>query len=243
MSKPALPRQRVLLIEAEAESRGLLHALLTHAGFQVTLATSGQEGLEQAALLPPAAIILDLLLPDRDGLQLCGDLCSWCAVPLIVLSTNNNAELKVQALDLGADDYITKPFDSGEFLARLRAVLRRARGDAVAPLLETGALRLDPAHRRVTVAGRAVELTPTEYELLRYLLANAGKVIPYATLLRVLWGDETGTAYTALRGSIAQLRRKIEPDLDRPFYIVTVPRVGYRFCEPSEPGSPAQGTR
>src|SRR5215208_835582 len=174
-----LPGRRILLIDAEAASHRLLHALLTEAGFQVMLAASGHEGLEQAALLPPAAIILDLLLPDRDGLQLCRELRSWCAVPLIVISTNHSAQLKVQALDLGADDYITKPFDSEEFLARLRAVLRRARGDAGAPVLETGALRLDQAHRRVTMAGRVVELTPTEYELLSYLMANAGKVITY----------------------------------------------------------------
>jgi len=238
MSQPAVPRKRLLLIAVEAESRGPLHALLTHAGYQVTHAASGHAGLEQAALLPPAVIILDLRLPDRDGLQLCGDLRDWCAVPIIVTSTDDNVQLKVQALDLGADDYITKPFDSEEFLARLRAVLRRTRGDAVAPLLETGALRLDQAHRLVTVAGRAVDLTPTEYELLRYFLAHAGKVITYPTLLRVIWGDEYTNAYATLRVFIAQLRRKIEPDRHRPRYIVTVPRIGYRLCGPSEPESP-----
>jgi len=198
MSKPALQATRILLIDAEAESRGLLHALLTHAGYQEILAASGHAGLEQAALLPPAGIILDLPLPDRDGLQLCRELGSWCTVPLLVISTNTCAPLKVQALDLGADDYITKPFDADEFLARLRAVFRRARGDAVAPVLESGAVRLDQAHRHVSVAGRAVDLTPTEYELLRYLLAHAGKVITYPTLLRVIWGDEYTNAYATL---------------------------------------------
>jgi two-component system KDP operon response regulator KdpE len=236
-----MERQRILLIDAEAATRGQLHALLTHAGFQVTLATSGHEGLEQAALLSPAVIILALRLPDLDGLQLCRELRTWCAVPIIVLSTNNDVPLKVQALNLGADDYITKPFDAEEFLARLRAVLRRAQGAAVAPVLETGALRFDQVHRHVSVAGRAVALTPTQYELLRYLLAHAGKVITYPTLLRVVWGDEYTNAFATLRVFIAQLRRKLEPDPNRPSYIVTVPRVGYRLCAPSEPGS--QGTR
>jgi len=231
--------QRILLIAAEAASRRLLHALLTQAGFQVTLAASGHEGLEQMTLLSPAAIILDLRLPDIAGLQLCQELCSWSDTPIIVTSTNDNVQLKVQALDLGADDCITMPFGSDEFLARLRAVLRRARRDAVPPLLENGALRFDQANRRVTVAGRDVSLTPTEYELLKYLMAHAGKVITYPTLLRVIWGDEYTNAYATLRVFIAQLRRKIEPDLNRPSYIVTVPRIGYRFCSQAEPG--AQG--
>jgi len=241
MNKPTRPGQRILLIAAEAESRSQLQALLTPAGYQVTLAAAGHEGLEQAALLPPAAIILDLQLPDRDGLRLCSDLCSWCAAPVIVISTVNQAPLEVRALDLGADDYVTKPFDGEEFLARLRAVLRRARGDGVAPVLENGALRLDQAHRHVSVAGRAVDLTPTEYELLRYLLAHAGKVITYPTLLRVVWGDAYTNAYATLRVFIAQLRRKLEPERDESSYIVTVPRVGYRLWAPSAPGSP--GTR
>jgi two-component system KDP operon response regulator KdpE len=207
----------------------------------VTLAASGHEGLEQTALLSPAAIILDMMLPDIDGLQLCREVRSWRTAPIIVISTNNDVQLTVQVLDLGADDYITKPFNSDEFMARLRSILRRAQGDTVAPLLETGALRLDQAHRHVTMAGQAVKLTPTEYELLRYLLAHAGKVITYPTLLRVIWGAEYTKAYALLRVFIAQLRRKIEPEPDRPSYIVTVPRIGYRLGGPSEPGSP--GTR
>src|SRR3954469_4086730 len=139
----------------------LLHALLTQAGFPVTLAASGQEGLEHTALRPPVAIILDLLLPDIEGLQLCRELRRWSDAPIIVLSTNDAAPLKVRALDLGADDYLTKPFDVDELLARLRAALRRAPAAAVAPLLEHGALRLDQARGRVTVAGREVALTPT----------------------------------------------------------------------------------
>src|SRR5215208_5593545 len=173
-SKPTMNGQRILLIDADGETRRRLHALLTEAGFEVTLAASGQEGLAQAALQSPAAILLDLMLPDRDGLQLCRELCSWRAAPLIVLSTNDDEQRKVQALDLGAEDYITKPFGSDEFLARLRVVLRRARPDVVPPILETGALRLDQAHRRVTVAGREVSLTPTEYKLLRYFMTHAG---------------------------------------------------------------------
>src|SRR5437016_2077466 len=130
--------QRILLIDAEAASRRLLHGLLTRAGFQVTLAASGQEGLEQVTLLSPAAIILDMMLPDIDGLQLCRELRSWSNTPIIAISTNTEVQLKVQALDLGADDYITMPFGSDEFMARLRVILRRTARDAVPPLLETG---------------------------------------------------------------------------------------------------------
>jgi two-component system, OmpR family, KDP operon response regulator KdpE len=186
----------------------------------------------------PVAIIVDPMLPDMEGLELCRELRRWSTTPLIVLSTNNNVQRKVHALDLGADDYITKPFDADEFLARLRAVLRRTAREAVAPILETGALRLDQAHRRVTVAGRQVPLTPIEYELLRYLMIHAGTVITYPTLLRVIWGDEYTNAYATLRVFIAQLRRKIDPDLKRPSYIVTVPRIGYRLSAPAEPASP-----
>jgi two-component system, OmpR family, KDP operon response regulator KdpE len=236
-----MERQRILLIEAAAETRGQLHTVLTHAGFQVTLAASGHEGLDQAALLSPTVILLDLLLPDLDGLQLCRELRSWCAAPLIVISTNNDVQLKVQALNLGADDYIIKPFDAEEIIARLRAVLRRTGREAVAPILENGALRLDQAHRRVTVTGREVPLTPTEYELLKYLMTHAGKVITYPTLLRVIWGDAYTSAYATLRVFIAQLRRKIEPDHNQPSYIVTEARIGYRFRSNVEPS--AQGAR
>jgi two-component system KDP operon response regulator KdpE len=228
-----MPGRRILLIDAEAATRRLLHALLTQAGFQVTLTASGYEGLEQAALLAPAAILLDLRPPDIHGLELCRELRRWSATPIIVLSINDNVQLKVQALNLGADDCITKPFDADEVIARLRAILRRTGREAVAPILETGALRLDQVHRRVTVAGRAVPVTPTEYELLSYLMIHAGKVITYPALLRVIWGDEYTNAYATLRVFIAQLRRKIEPDLKRPRYIVTVPRVGYRLSGPA----------
>ena len=227
--------RRILVIDAEAETRRRLHTLLTRAGFQVTLATSGDAGLEQAVLQPPAVIILDLRLPDIDGLYLCQELGRSCAASIIVLSAIDDVPLKVQALDLGAEDYITKPFGSDEFLARLRVVLRRARPDVVPPILETGALRLDQAHRRVTVAGREVSLTPTEYKLLRYFMTHVGKIITYPILLRAIWGDEYTDAYATLRVFIAQLRRKIEFDLNRPSYILTVPRVGYRFRGQAEP--------
>ncbi|HLH26245.1 MAG TPA: response regulator transcription factor [Chloroflexota bacterium] len=219
----------VLVIEAEAASRRLLHALLNRSGYRVTLAVTGHEGLEQVAMMSPELMVLSLTLPDMPGLELCRELREWTDVPIIMVSDDATERTKVNALDLGADDYVTKPFGQEEFLARVRAVLRRARRDPPASTLEIGHVRVDQTTRRVTVAGREVHLTPTEYEILKYLMINAGKVVTYSTLLRTVWGEAYAEASPTLRVFIAQLRRKIEPDPDRPANILTEPRVGYRF--------------
>jgi len=221
--------KRVLVVDAEAASRRLLHVLLTGAGFQVKLAGSGHEALEHAGVVQPDIVVLDPHLLDIDGLQLCRELRDWSDVPIIIVSADDRERTKVAAFDLGVDDYVTKPFGIDDFVARVRAVLRRARGDPLSAILECGDVRLDQASRRVTVGHRVVHLTPTEYALLKYLMVNAGKVVTAPVLLRAVWGDAYTEAVPILRVYIGQLRRKIERDPGRPTYILTVPRIGYRF--------------
>src|SRR5262249_11496157 len=228
-----MPGSRALVVDAEAASRRLLRLVLTNAGYQVLLAASGHEAVDHAARDQPDVVALDPRLPDIDGLQLCRELRAWSDVPIIMVSTDDRERTKVAALDVGVDDYVTKPFGMDEFVARVRAVLRRGRGEPLSAILECGAVRLDPASRRVTVGQRAVHLTPTEYALLKYLMANAGKVATYEMLWRAVRGDARGEAAPILRVFIAQLRRKIEPDPHRPTYILTEPRMGYRFRDVS----------
>jgi len=218
-----------------------MHALLTAHGYRVALAATGEEALGRVSVVEPDLIVQGLNLPDISGLDLCRDLREWSAVPIIIVSTVADEQTTVKALDLGADDYITKPFGAHEFLARVRAALRRTPGESSSPVLVAGELRLDQTTRRVTLGDRELRLTPTEYQLLRCLMANAGKVITHPVLSRVLWGPDYPEDNSALRVFIAQLRRKIEPDLNRPSYIVTVPRIGYRFRSNAEPDS--QGAR
>jgi two-component system, OmpR family, KDP operon response regulator KdpE len=226
---PRTSGQQLLLVEAEAPTRRLLHTLFRSSGYQVALAASGDEALEQAARVTPDAIVLDLKLPDVNGLGLCRELREWSNAPIIVLSDDAAEQIKIQALDLGADDYVTKPFGNDELLARIRAALRRARSEPSQPVLECGELRVDQSARQVMVNNRQVHLTPTEFEILCYLMTNAGRVVTYPTLLRAIWGESYADATASLRVFVAQLRRKIEPDPDRPIYILTEPRIGYRF--------------
>jgi two-component system, OmpR family, KDP operon response regulator KdpE len=223
---------RILVVDAEPAARRLLRALLLQSGYQVELAASGAEAAERLVLTAPAAILLDPSLPDGSGLELCQQLREWNDLPLIVVSADSAEASQVAALDVGADDYVTKPFGHEELLARLRAVLRRAPREAPPPVLESGPLRLDQARRQVTRNDSPVHLTPTEYELLRYLMTNAGKTITYATLVHAIWGEAYGEARATVRVFIAQLRRKIEPDSDRPTFIQTIPQVGYFFAAP-----------
>jgi len=221
--------QQILLVEAEAPTRRLLHTLFRSSGYQVALAASGDEALEQAARVTPDAVVLDLKLPDVNGLWLCRELREWSTVPIIVLSDDAEEQITVEALDLGADDYVTKPFGNDELLARIRAALRRARREPGQPVLECGELRVDQSARRVMVNDRQVHLTPTEYEILCYLVMHAGRVVTYPTLLRAIWGESYADATASLRVFVAQLRRKIEPEPDHPIYVLTEPRIGYRF--------------
>jgi two-component system KDP operon response regulator KdpE len=222
---------RVLVIDDEPQIRRALRAGLERNGYAVLLAANGEEGLDQAALNPPDLVILDLAMPGLDGFEVCRQLREWSKAPILVLSVREGEQEKIRALDLGADDYLTKPFGLGELLARIRAVLRRAGAadEPEAPSLTFAELRLDFARRRVTLEGQEIHLTPIEYELLRHLALNAGRVLTHRQLLTRVWDAEYAEDTHTLRVHVANLRNKIEPDPARPRFIVTEPRIGYRF--------------
>jgi two-component system, OmpR family, KDP operon response regulator KdpE len=178
----------------------------------------------------PDVIILDIGLPDMDGIEVTRRLREWTQIPIIVVSVKDREEDKIAALDAGADDYLTKPFGVGELMARIRVTIRRLAGSALEPIFETGALRVDLGKRRVTVDGEDVSLTPTEYEIVRLLVQNPGKVLTHRFLLRGIWGPAYEQETHLLRVNVSNLRRKLEPDPSRPRYITTEPGVGYRLA-------------
>ena len=223
------PRLRVLVVDDNPQMRRALRVGLVKHDFEVQLASSGEEALDLAASMAPGLILLDLMLPGRSGLEVCRELREWTQVPIIMLSARGQEQDKVVALDCGADDYLTKPFGMAELLARIRAVLRRSQPTADTPVLENGALRLDQSAHEVTLNGEMLHLTPTEYELLRYLMLHAGKIATHHTLLSAVWGPGYEDDNRILRLFVLQLRRKIEPDPSDPTYILTEPGVGYRF--------------
>jgi two-component system KDP operon response regulator KdpE len=220
---------RILIIDDEKQIRRLLKVALTGHGYELEEAVSGQDGLNKAAVFRPDLVILDLGLPDLDGLEVLRRLREWSKTPVIILSVREQENDKINALDNGADDYVTKPFGMGELLARIRAALRHAAGLGNEPVLNFDDLKIDVAQRRVSVDGNEIKLTPTEYELLRNLAVYSGKVLTHRQMLRAVWGPsyENDTQY--LRVYIAQLRRKIENDPSRPRHIITEPGVGYRL--------------
>jgi two-component system KDP operon response regulator KdpE len=202
-------------------------------GFEVEFARSGEEALERAAHSRPDAVVLDLGLPRIDGIQVIRGLRGWSDVPIIVLSVREGEADKVQALDAGADDYVTKPFGMDELLARLRAALRRAAGgEEEAPIVETADFTVDLSAHRVERGGEEVKLTPTEWGLLEMLVRHPGKLVAQRQLLQEVWGPHYGEESNYLRVYMAQLRRKLEPEPSRPRYLLTEPGMGYRF----EPG-------
>ncbi|HVN32156.1 MAG TPA: response regulator [Thermoanaerobaculaceae bacterium] len=222
----------VLIVDDEMAIRRFLRVSLAGEGYRVVEASTAAEALEQVAGQRPDAVILDLGLPDRDGLAVIRELREWSSVPIVVLSVRDREGDKVSALETGADDYLTKPFSVGELLARLRVALRHAAiagGAADEPVFATGELRVDLARRQVFVAGREVRLTPFEYKLLALLVKNAGKVLTHRQLLRQVWGPEYGDENHYIRVYVAQLRRKLEADPARPRYLRTEPGVGYRL--------------
>ncbi|MDQ3815027.1 MAG: response regulator transcription factor [Armatimonadota bacterium] len=221
----------VLVIDDEPQIRRALRIGLERNGYTVKVAATGEEGLDTAALEPFDLVILDLAMPDTDGLEVCRQLRGWSKVPIIVLSVRESETDKIAALDLGADDYLTKPFSLDELLARMRAVLRRAANEAApeAPLFATGDLTVDFARRRVTLAGVEIHLTPTEYELLKFMVQHRDRVLTHRHLLTKIWGAEYADDTHTLRVHIANLRDKIEPDPARPRFLHTEPRIGYRF--------------
>jgi two-component system KDP operon response regulator KdpE len=206
---------------------------LRAAGYVVDTAATAQEALTKAAMRPPEAIILDLLLPDGGGTEVCRELRRWSAVPILVLSAVGEEKEKIAALDAGADDYVTKPFSGDELLARLRAAVRRAT-PSTEPVIEVGELRLDLDKRALTIDGRRVSLTPIEYDLLRLLAENAGKLLTHPTILREIWGPAYKEESNYLHVYVSHLRRKIEPDPARPRYLLNQPGVGYRLVDPTE---------
>src|SRR5262249_50592123 len=225
MSKPI-----VLVVDDEPQILRVIRASLPLRGYEVITASSGEEALDQIGKQVPDLIILDLVMPGMSGLDFCRRVREFSVVPIIVLSAKGAESDKVAALDLGADDYVTKPFGMDELLARVRAVLRRlAVSESENRVLAVGDVSVDVDERRVVVAEREVKLTPKEFDVLKYLVSNAGKVVTHRALLQAVWGWQSTNQTEYLRVFINQLRRKIEPNLDHPRYIVTEPWVGYRF--------------
>ena len=220
--------QRVLIVDDEPQIRRALRAALGGHGYTVELAEGGEAALTAIAAHPPDAVVLDLMLPGVDGFAVIRQTRAWSQVPIVVLSARGEERAKVEALDLGADDYLTKPFGVDELLARLRAVLRRA-GTPQPPVVAVGEVVIDLAARVVTKAGAEVHLTPTEYELLRELATNAGKVLTHRQLLERVWGGYAAENAQQLRVYVNYLRRKLESDPAHPRWIVTEPGVGYRL--------------
>ncbi|MFW5942066.1 MAG: response regulator [Chloroflexota bacterium] len=220
---------RVVIIDDEQAIRRFLRTVLEAHGYEVFEAADGEAGLAAVAQQHPDVVILDLGLPTIDGVEVIGRLREWSEVPIVVLSVRERETDKIAALDAGADDYLTKPFGAGELLARLRAARRRASGPATEATFTLKDLKVDMMRRLVTVKGEEVQLTPTEYDLLRALINHAGRVITHRQLLRQVWGSAYETHFHLLRVNISNLRHKIEPEPARPKYIVTEPGVGYRF--------------
>ena len=222
---------RILVVDDEPQIRRLLNTSLGARGYEVATASDGPSALEMALSWRPDLILLDLGLPILDGLEVCRQIRAWSQVPIIILTVRDAEQDKVAALDLGADDYLTKPFGTDELLARIRVALRHAAraSGTEDPVLQFGDLRLDLAHRQVTVRAEEIHLTPKEYELLRVLATQAGKVLTHRMLLRAVWGGAYEQDVATLRVFITQLRRKIEDDPARPAHILTEPGIGYRF--------------
>jgi two-component system, OmpR family, KDP operon response regulator KdpE len=221
----------VILVEDEAQIRRFVRAALESEGCQVFEAETAQRGLIEAGTRKPDLIILDLGLPDRDGVEFIRDLRSWATLPVLVLSARSAEQDKIAALDAGADDYLVKPFGTGELLARVRAMLRRLNktDSAMQSSIEFGDVHVDFALRNVTRAGRPLHLTPLEYRLLTHMIANAGKVLTHRQLLREVWGPSQVDNNPSLRVFMTHLRQKIEKDSAQPEHLLTEVGIGYRF--------------
>jgi two-component system, OmpR family, KDP operon response regulator KdpE len=222
----------VLVVEDEAQIVRGLKVILRAAGFEVRSAETKREALDAVAVRPPDVLILDLVLPDGSGVEVCEEVRRWSRLPIIVLSAVGDEREKVRALNAGADDYITKPFGSDELIARIRAVLRRTAETTVEPVIEVGPLTIDLAARRVLREGADVHLTPIEYDLLRVLALHRGRLMTHRALLQEVWGPQYGDETHYLRVHVAHLRAKLEADPARPALILTDPGVGYRLVGP-----------
>ena len=219
----------VLVCDDEAQILRALRVILRDAGYEALPADTGEDALDAAAVHQPDAAIIDLVLPDLDGVEVCRRLREWSEIPIIVLSAVGEEDVKVRALAAGADDYVTKPFGPRELIARLEAVLRRSKSEPKDAVMQAEGLEVDLAARVVTRDGEEIHLTPTEFDLLRTLVRNRGRLVTYRELLVSVWGPSYADDTQVLRTHVANLRRKIEP-ADGPRYIKTDPRVGYRFA-------------
>ena len=224
-----MSNERVLIVDDEESIRVFLKLTLTSQGYEAIEAVTGKDALAKAVTEKPDIIILDIGLPDIDGIEVTRSLREWTQIPIIILSVRGSEKDKIAALDLGADDYLTKPFAVGELLARVRAALRRSAKTAGEPSFKTGGLEVDFESRLVKASGHELQLTPNEYELLKVLVVNAGKVMTHKHLLNAVWGPEYIGEFHMLRVNISNLRRKIEPDPARPQFIITESGVGYRL--------------
>jgi len=230
MSQHPSRKPIILVVDDELQILRVLRTSLPLWGYHVRTAQGGAEALDEIAKEMPDLIILDLAMPGMSGLDVCRRVREYSSVPVIVLSAKGSEADKVAALDIGADDYVTKPFAMNELMARVRAVLRRsAAADADSRVLNVGDLSIDLDERRVILSGKEIKLTPKEFEVLKYLVSNTGKVITHRALLQAVWGSESSEQTEYVRVFINQLRRKIEPDPQHPKYILTEPWVGYRF--------------
>ncbi len=224
---------RILVVDDELAIRRFLNTVLSKEDFSLHEAENGHAGLAAAAACRPDVILLDLGLPDLDGIEVIKRIREWSSVPIIVLSVRDRENDKVAALDAGADDYLTKPFGVGELLARIRAALRRSLQEISEPIFISNDLQVDLGSRRVTISGTDISLTPTEYDILRLLVAHAGKVMTHGQILKQVWGLAYQEQPHVLRVNVSNLRRKLEKDPSRPQHIVTEPGVGYRLKQPT----------
>jgi two-component system, OmpR family, KDP operon response regulator KdpE len=223
----------ILVVDDEEQIRRALTSILKSRGYVLDLAATGQQALLHAIDNPPDLVVLDLALPDMSGIEVCRELRSWMATPILILSVRSNEADKIQALDEGADDYLTKPFSAGELLARIRALLRRTAAlTSPPPVITVGELEIDIARRHVTSSGRQVSLTPTEFDILAYLARNVGLVVTQKMILDQVWGPEWVQDAQTLRVHVSHLRKKIETTPGGPRYIITEPGVGFRLAAP-----------
>ena len=220
----------VLVVDDELQIRRFLRISLEGRGYQVIEAATGHEALTRTAQSRPDLILLDMGLPDMDGMEVLGRLREWTKTPVLILSVRDSDRDKVAALDAGADDYVTKPFSTDELLARMRTALRHTRIDPDEPIFTSGKLTVDLARRLVTSDNQPVRLTPTEYALLRLMIQNAGRVLTHSQILRAVWGPEYVHETHYLRVYFAQLRQKLEADPSMPRLLLTEPGVGYRLA-------------
>jgi two-component system, OmpR family, KDP operon response regulator KdpE len=230
--------RRILVVDDESQITRVLRTTLSSQGYDIRTANDGETALEIVKDWLPDMVVTDLAMPGMDGLELCRRLRMTTQIPIIVLSVRGEERTKVKALDAGADDYVTKPFGMEELLARVRANLRRAPAseDEESRQIELGDFHIDPAAHKVAVKGHEVHLTPKEFELLLYLARHPGKVVSHRTLLGAVWGGQSTEQMEYLRVFVGQLRKKLEPEVASPRYIITEPWIGYRF-EPGEPQS------